>query len=91
MALTVPIWAVWTIITFMFGGMVSFGSAAVWGINKLNDIKWQFNVINNKLDAASSDRWRKSFQREYNSQLHWSNETLKLPDVDEIARRMQDQ
>lgn len=89
MALTVPIWAVWTVLTMMCGGMISFVSGAVWGVNKLNDIEWRFNVINSKLDTAASDRWKRSYQREFSNELRWQNLELKVPDPDAIARQLE--
>lgn len=73
--LTLPIWAVWPI-------LVVFMSATVYFVNTLNS-------INTKLDKASDDRWKLSFQRQFANELRYiNNGSIKVPDADEIAHRL---
>jgi len=72
--LALPLW----LVVSMIGGCFLF---TAYTMNLLND-------INRKLDVATTDRWKRSHQREYNNQLLYSNPTLKVPDVDSISQRL---
>ena len=49
---------------------------------------WQLWDIRASIKEAAGDRWKKSYQREYNNRLYYSNPSLKVPDIDEITERM---
>lgn len=73
--LAIPLWAVIPMV-----GM--FISVTVYFVNTLNS-------INTKLDAAASDRWRLSYQRQWKYEAERLNANLRLPDPDEIAHKFQ--
>jgi len=83
--LTVPLVALYPIIS-------AFIVATAFFINTLNRIDMRaesnFRELNAKLDNASGDRWKKSYMRQYSSEVGWMNPTLKLPNVDDIADRL---
>lgn len=73
-SLTLPLWMVWPI-------LVTFISATAYFINVLN-------TINNKLDKAGADRWTRSHQRQFASELERSNPAMKVPDSDAVVQRL---
>lgn len=71
----VPLWAVGSIVAAVV-------AATIW-------ITTQLNEINKKLDNAAGDRWRLTFQRQYNWDLERLNKgAINVPDPDEIANKL---
>lgn len=53
---------------------------------------WQLWDVKQSIKSGTDDRWRKSHMREYTHRIRDLNEgKVKVPDVDDIARSMQDQ
>lgn len=75
MALTVPIWAVWSIVVFFVAGTAYFITL--------------LNTINGKLDSVGSDRWKRSFQREWAHRVQAKNPSMIVPDPDQIAKDLE--
>lgn len=72
--LTVPLWAVWPIITLFVGGTAYFVTL--------------LNTINGKLDKATSDRWTRTHARQFAHEMGRDNPTVKVPDPDAIFTRL---
>lgn len=75
----VPVWVVCSLAVFF---VTVTASITLWVANKLND-------IDRKLDAAAGDRWKMSYQREYNWELERLNKgTIQVPNPDEIVNKV---
>lgn len=75
LSLTLPLWAVWSIV-------VGFVSATVYFVTLLN-------TINGKLDSVSSDRWKRSHMREFAHRLQSAAPSIKVPDVDQVTKDLE--
>lgn len=96
LSITIPIWALWPII-------VVFISATAFFVNTLNavhrdievnadrtnqKIDQQAALINARLDSIGGDRWRRSHEREWANQLQRMNPDLNVPNVDDVANKL---
>jgi hypothetical protein len=70
--IALPLWFSWGITT-------TFVAATVYLVTTLNDIKTE-------IKSVGSDRWRKSFMREWASRLQQENTSLKVPSPDQVSK-----
>jgi hypothetical protein len=76
MALTIPVWAVWSVVVFFVLGTFYFVTL--------------LNTINGKLDSVGADRWKRSHMREFVHRMQEQNDgKIKLPDPDQIAKDLE--
>lgn len=73
--IALPLWFSWAITTTFVAGTITLMTFLA--------------SLNAKLDAASSDRWKRSYMREHDNQMRRSNPTITVPDADEIAHKME--
>lgn len=81
MSLTMPLWAVWSLLVGAVSVGITFMTATVYFVNTLN-------TINSKLDRAGGDRWTLSFERYKDDRMRYENPGIKIPDADEVAKRL---
>lgn len=75
LALHIDIKTAWAIIAAVVAG-------AVWTSFQLWDLR-------QSIKDGTSDRWRRSYQREWGHRLQSSNPTMKVPDADDVARQIE--
>ena len=73
--IALPLWFSWTITT-------TFIAATVYLMSTLNDIK-------SKIESVSTDRWKKTHERELMNRLQKANPSLTIPSVDQVAKDLE--
>jgi hypothetical protein len=72
LSLQIPISAAWAIFsTLLFGGL--------W-------TSWQLWDLRQSIRDGTTDRWRKSYQREWANRFQQQNPTVKVPSVDQVVK-----
>lgn len=72
LSLHIPIGAAWSILAAVV-------VAAVW-------TSWQLWDLRQSIKDGTSDRWKRSYQREYTNRMRANNPSLKIPDPDQIVK-----